>query len=135
MKFASAMLERILSKLNSIPADKVFHFAGGAILFAVLLPFAGPVYADAWTGPDKNQHAAIGAILGTAIAASSGSPLQGCVTAASIGAAKEIYDSFYPSKHSVSIKDFVVTAAFGCSFAYATNWVITNKEIKYSIKF
>lgn len=39
------MIERILSKLNSIPADKVFHFAGGAILFAVLLPFTGPVYA------------------------------------------------------------------------------------------
>lgn len=47
MKFASKVLERILSKLNSIPADKVYHFAGGAILFAVLLPFAGPVYAVA----------------------------------------------------------------------------------------
>lgn len=41
------MIERILSKLNSIPADKVFHFAGGTILFALALPFTGPVYAVA----------------------------------------------------------------------------------------
>lgn len=135
MKFASAMLERILSKLNSIPADKVYHFAGGALLFAVLLPFTGPVYADAWAGRDKVQHASVGAIIGTAIAASTGSPLQGCVAAATVGAAKEIYDAAHPSKHDASIKDFVVTAAFGCAFAYTTNWVITPKEIRYSIKF
>ena len=41
------MIERILSKLNSIPTDKVFHFAGGSILFALALPFTGPVYAVA----------------------------------------------------------------------------------------
>lgn len=41
------MIERILSKLNSIPADKVFHFTGGTILFALALPFTGPVYAVA----------------------------------------------------------------------------------------
>ena len=41
------MIETLLSKLNSIPADKVYHFAGGAILFALALPFTGPVYAVA----------------------------------------------------------------------------------------
>lgn len=41
------MIERILAKLNSIPADKVFHFTGGTILFALALPFTGPVYAVA----------------------------------------------------------------------------------------
>lgn len=39
------MIESILSKLNSIPADKVFHFAGGAILFALALPFLSATYA------------------------------------------------------------------------------------------
>lgn len=39
------MIETILSKLNSIPADKVAHFAGGAILFALALPFTGAMYA------------------------------------------------------------------------------------------
>lgn len=39
------MIERTLSKLSSIPADKVLHFAGGTILFALVLPFTGPVYA------------------------------------------------------------------------------------------
>lgn len=39
------MIEQILSRLNSIPSDKVFHFAGGAILFALAVPFVGAVYA------------------------------------------------------------------------------------------
>lgn len=39
------MIESILSKLNSIPADKVYHFAGGAILFALALPFLGGMYS------------------------------------------------------------------------------------------
>jgi hypothetical protein len=41
------MIERILSKLSSIPADKVMHCMMGVALFAVLLPFIGPVYAVA----------------------------------------------------------------------------------------
>ena len=41
------MIERILSKLNSIPADKVMHCMMGAVLFAVLLPFIGSIYAVA----------------------------------------------------------------------------------------
>lgn len=39
------MIERILSKLNSIPADKVAHFTGGTILFALALPFLGGMYS------------------------------------------------------------------------------------------
>lgn len=39
------MISTILSKLNSIPADKTAHFAVGTVLFAVLLPFLSPVYA------------------------------------------------------------------------------------------
>lgn len=104
-------------------------------LFYCLGVLSPLVHADAWTGKDKVQHASVGAIIGTAIAASTGSPLQGCVAAATVGAAKEIYDAAHPSKHDASIKDFVVTAAFGCAFAYTTNWVITPKEIRYSIKF
>ncbi len=41
------MIEQILSKLNSIPADKVAHFASGTILFALALPGIGPRYAMA----------------------------------------------------------------------------------------
>ena len=41
------MISTILTRLNSIPADKTAHFASGAVLFAVLLPFVGPVYAMA----------------------------------------------------------------------------------------
>lgn len=41
------MIESILSKLNAIPADKTAHFASGAVLFALAVPFMGPVYAFA----------------------------------------------------------------------------------------
>jgi predicted membrane protein len=41
------MIERTLSKLNSIPADKALHFIAGVILFAVAVPFIGPQYAFA----------------------------------------------------------------------------------------
>ena len=39
------MIEAILAKLNSIPSDKVMHFASGVVLFAVMLPFIGSGFA------------------------------------------------------------------------------------------
>jgi hypothetical protein len=36
------MIEAFLSKLNSIPSDKVAHFASGSVLFALCLPFIAP---------------------------------------------------------------------------------------------
>jgi len=38
----------MLSKLSSLPADKVLHFAAGVVLFAVALPFIGATYALAF---------------------------------------------------------------------------------------
>jgi hypothetical protein len=42
------MIAQIITRLSSIPADKVLHFAAGAILFAVALPFIGATYALAF---------------------------------------------------------------------------------------
>ena len=39
------MIESILTKLNSIPADKVMHFAIGTVLYAAFLPFIGAWWA------------------------------------------------------------------------------------------
>ena len=39
------MIEQALTRLSSIPADKVLHFAAGVVLFAVALPFTGSTYA------------------------------------------------------------------------------------------
>jgi hypothetical protein len=39
------MIEQTLTRLSSIPADKVLHFAAGVVLFAVALPFTGSTYA------------------------------------------------------------------------------------------
>jgi uncharacterized protein YfiM (DUF2279 family) len=90
---------------------------------------------DAWFGVDKVQHAAVGAIIGAAIAAATKDPLKGCIAATAIGAAKEVYDAAHPSKHTSSFKDFAVTAAFGCASAYTTNWTLTPNGVKYSIRF
>jgi hypothetical protein len=38
----------MLSRLSSLPADKVLHFAAGVVLFAVALPFIGATYALAF---------------------------------------------------------------------------------------
>lgn len=78
------MIERILSKLNAIPADKVFHFASGTILFALALPAIGPKYAMAlvvvagfakeiYDALNKEHHTpdiwdAVATILGGAVA-------------------------------------------------------------------
>lgn len=91
--------------------------------------------ADEWTGPDKTQHAAVGAVIGAAIAAATKDPLVGCAAAAAIGAAKEIYDHQHPQKHTASFKDFAVTAAAGCAVSFATHWVMTPKEIRYHVRF
>jgi hypothetical protein len=42
------MISQALTRLSSIPADKVLHFAAGAVLFAVALPFIGATYALAF---------------------------------------------------------------------------------------
>jgi hypothetical protein len=39
------VVESALTRLASIPADKVLHFAMGAVLFALLLHLAGPGYS------------------------------------------------------------------------------------------
>ena len=125
------MIEQILSRLNSIPSDKVFHFAGGALL--ALASFSAQ--ADSWTGHDKTQHAAVGALIGAAVTATTDDPLKGCIVAAAVGAAKEFYDATKPQTHTSSFKDFAVTAAFGCASSYATGWLITPKEIRYTFRF
>ena len=35
------VIESIINKLNSIPSDKVYHFAGGVLIFAAALPIIG----------------------------------------------------------------------------------------------
>jgi uncharacterized protein YfiM (DUF2279 family) len=96
--------------------------------------FALPVHADSWTGIDKTHHAAVGAIIGAAIAASK-DPVKGCVAATMIGAGKEFYDHQHSQKHTASFKDFAVTAGFGCASAYITGLVITPSELRYTFKF
>lgn len=78
------MIEAILSKLNAIPADKVFHTLGGVILFAIgqsfgyglLLAFVGAIYKEIYDHFHPDKHTAdvwdavatiLGGILGYVI--------------------------------------------------------------------
>jgi uncharacterized protein YfiM (DUF2279 family) len=96
-------------------------------LVAVLI--ANPALADSWTGKDKTKHALAGAIIGAAITATTKDPLKGCAVATAAGAIKEMHDA------TASFKDFAVTAAFGCALAYSSGWVMTPREIRYTIHF
>ena len=91
--------------------------------------------ADEWTGPDKTQHAIVGAIIGAAVTIGTEDPLQGCLVSSAVGAAKEIYDKAHPDKHTASFKDFAVTALFGCSASYFTGLIVTPNSIQYSFRF
>jgi hypothetical protein len=42
------MIERILTALNYIPADKVAHFAAGVVLYAMVMPFTDSATALAF---------------------------------------------------------------------------------------
>lgn len=121
--------------IPQLPADKEGHLIAGLACFCVFGLGLSKAHADAWTGPDKTQHAAVGAIIGAAISAATKDPLKGCVAATAIGAAKEIYDYQHPLKHTASFKDFAVTAVAGCALSYTTHWVITPSEVRYSWKF
>ena len=62
-------------------------------------------------GPDKYQHAAVGAVVAATGKALGMSNRQACGASIIAGVAKEAYDSRHPDTHSVDILDAVATAA------------------------
>lgn len=104
--------------------------------FAAVLAMASTLgHADTWTGADKAQHAAVGAVLGSLGAAASQSPTVGCLIGAGAGLAKEVYDAQHPSKHTASAKDFAVTAAAACLAAKVTGLLIGPRGVAFTWEF
>jgi hypothetical protein len=98
------------------------------ILIAVALLLSTSGHADSWTGRDKELHALGGAVAGSLTTLATGNANYGCAVASGLGLAKEIYDSQHKATHTVSAKDFAVTAIAGCLAAAGTGWVITPKD-------
>ncbi len=98
-------------------------------LIVLILFAASTANADPWTGHDKELHAIGGAAIGSLATLATGSVGYGCAAATGIGLAKEIYDSQHKSTHTVSAKDFAVTAISGCLAAAGVSWVITPKNM------
>ena len=62
---------------------------------------------------DKQQHFAAGVISSGIVFKITGDTNKGCATAVGLGAAKEMYDSQHPNKHTVDVNDFIATS-LGC---------------------
>lgn len=88
---------------------------GLAALFACVLLLtawdaqAGCTRRDSWKGPDKRDHALIGAAISGAATLHTGDPWQGFLWGVGIGLLKEAADS--GGLGTCSLQDFAVTAA------------------------
>ncbi len=96
-----------------------------AIILAALLATAA--HADEWHGPDKNWHAAAGAVVGAAVTVVTDDWRKGCTAAWIAGVGKEVADHYTPGR-TVSAKDAIVTGLAGCLAAGGTAWVIAPTE-------
>lgn len=88
---------------------------------------------DAWTGPDKKKHFAVGAALGTAGTLAFNKPRDAFIFGAAVGLAKEVYDS--RGNGTCSAQDFAVTALGAAAGAYGTAWIVTPNFIGFAARF
>ncbi|CAB4150160.1 lipoprotein [uncultured Caudovirales phage] len=113
---------------------KLSKYTQGALLVLLAASFS-TVKADSWTGKDKQAHAIVGAAVGTITTMVTKDSRTGCAASAGIGLAKEVYDSQNRATHTVSFKDFAVTAIAGCLTAAGTGWSIIPKEKGMNIAY
>lgn len=114
-----------------------------SIVLALAL-VASPAFAgkcitnDAWTGPDKTKHLAVGLAMGSSVTLLTKSPERAVLVATAVAAAKEVVDS-RSAGHTCSLQDFAVTVAGGVAGAYGTAWVILPKkdgvQVAYAKRF
>ena len=90
-------------------------------------------YADNWRGPDKVQHAAVGAVIGSAVTLYTKDAVKGCAAASAVGLTKELQDG--QNRQTPSFKDFVVTAIAGCLAAKGTSLLIVPKHNGLQISY
>ncbi len=102
-------------------------------LMTASLSYAGSCTArDAWRGPDKNLHAAGGAVIGMATTLQTGSFWKGVAAASAVGALKEVVDGATGNGHC-SLQDFLVTAVSGAAGAATGGLLLTHANGKTTL--
>lgn len=110
-----------------------------AAVFVVACAFASPAHAgrctanDAWVGPDKTKHFAVGVAMGSAGVLAFSDPRRAFILGASVGLAKELVDR--GGRGTCSFQDFAVTALGAAAGAYGTAWIVTPTFIGYARRF
>ena len=79
-----------------------------ALIAGLAIPASACTARDSWRGPDKTQHAAIGAGISWIGTLHTGSPWQGFAWGVAAGAVKEALDA--TGAGTCSLQDFAVTA-------------------------
>lgn len=105
--------------------------------FAVIaaLSFSLAANADEWTGPDKTKHFLGGAAIGAAVTLATDKPEYGIAAGILVGVAKEAYDDRHRNKHTVSIKDLLLTVAGSAVGSYAGSLIIKKDFIGIQTTF
>jgi uncharacterized protein YfiM (DUF2279 family) len=96
-----------------------------AVILALVLVTSA--HADEWTGADKSKHFMAGAAVAGSVTAITGKPWQGFAAGAIVGALKEASD-WRSAGHTVSGKDFAVTALGAAAAAYTGGLIITYRQ-------
>lgn len=104
-----------------------------ALVIATPLTHAKCIGNDAWRGPDKTKHFAVGVAMGSAGVLAFNEPHKAFLFAAGVGLAKEAYDS--RGRGTCSLQDFAVTALGAAAGAYGTAWIVTPNFVGYARHF
>ena len=88
---------------------------------------------DAWTGPDKTKHFAVGVAVGSIGTLVFKDKNNAILAGVAVGLAKEIYDS--RGNGTCSTQDFAVTALGAMAGAYGTAYIVSPKFVGVSINF
>lgn len=105
------------------------------IISAAIAATTVTAHADSWYGEDKVGHFVMGAGVATAVTVATGNEWYGFAAGTAVGALKEIYDSQHKDKHTVSFKDFAVTAVGSLAGAKFGGLMISPNRITYRIEF
>lgn len=90
---------------------------------------------DTWTSPDKALHLGAGIAIGAIGTLATGSRTAGFALGAGAGLLKEVYDDRHRNIHTVSAKDFAVTALGAAIGAQLPGLLIGPRSISYTTKF
>ncbi len=103
------------------------------VLLLSLLLFNSAVFADAWTGKDKELHLIGGFGVASVVTAVTKDENMGFLAGAAAGLAKEIYDDHKGA--DVSGKDLVVTIIGSFIGAKVTGLYVDSEKIIYTKKW